>query len=99
VQAPAPPLNPEGNFSIYFERLDKLLIDAIKPLCFMCGNYLQVSDEKCVVFRSKSFPIRMHVTQNQSDPESLPCYDNFVVGLALFNGHQDQMRTFDSGIQ
>lgn len=67
-------------FTVYFEKLDSILINAIHPKCFLCGAFMVVSDEKCVAFRGA-----------QTMRLDMKCYDQFCVGISLFNQNMKEM--------
>lgn len=83
----APP-EQEGHFSIYFEKLDSLLVNTLSPKCFLCGELLDTSDLKCVVVRS------LEVLRFDTE-----CWDQFIVGLFMFNQNMESMSPLMNNIQ
>jgi hypothetical protein len=77
-----------GRLKIYYERLDSILINTVHPRCFLCGEFLLVSDGKALVIKG-SDTIRL-------SPE---CFASLISGLGIFIQTENSMGVFTNEIQ
>ena len=82
-----PPIN-KDSISIYFEQIDRIFQETVRPRCFGCQDIFSVG-ETVITFTNSKDKIRHHKE----------CYDDLMVALSMFNYYIENMQTFQERIQ
>lgn len=84
---PAPTIE-AGKLKIYFEKPDSILINTIRPTCFLCGEDITVNDKVVVVIKATS-TLRIK-------PD---CFNVLVQGIAVTIKADQYMHIYGNDIQ